>query len=115
VGGTDVVKISKETLAEQAQSGGFRPDMLEKVAHLLALLESINVHPVLKGKFALKGGTALNLFVFYVPRLSVDIDLNFVPRGGAPRLPPAPSSFKRGLVAWSRLPSFGKSTLKQKP
>jgi hypothetical protein len=27
---------------------------------------------------ALKGGTALNLFHFDVPRLSVDIDLNYV-------------------------------------
>jgi predicted nucleotidyltransferase component of viral defense system len=26
----------------------------------------------------LKGGTALNLFVFDVPRLSVDIDLNYI-------------------------------------
>jgi predicted nucleotidyltransferase component of viral defense system len=26
----------------------------------------------------LKGGTALNLFVFDLPRLSVDIDLNYV-------------------------------------
>ena len=32
----------------------------------------------MKGKLALKGGTALNLFVFDVPRLSVDIDLNYV-------------------------------------
>lgn len=31
----------------------------------------------------MKGGTALNLFVFDVPRLSVDIDVNYV--GGADR------------------------------
>ena len=29
--------------------------------------------------FALKGGTALNLFVRDMPRLSVDIDLAYVP------------------------------------
>ncbi|WP_455389460.1 nucleotidyl transferase AbiEii/AbiGii toxin family protein, partial [Petrachloros mirabilis] len=29
-------------------------------------------------RLALKGGTALNLFYFDVPRLSVDIDLNYV-------------------------------------
>ena len=29
--------------------------------------------------FALKGGTAINLFVRDLPRLSVDIDLAFVP------------------------------------
>jgi hypothetical protein len=52
--------------------------VLEKVAHLLGLLEALGSHPFLKGKLALKGGTALNLFVFNVPRLSVDIDLNYV-------------------------------------
>jgi hypothetical protein len=31
--------------------------------------------------FALKGGTAINLFVRDLPRLSVDIDLAFVPIG----------------------------------
>ena len=29
--------------------------------------------------FALKGGTAINLFIRDMPRLSVDIDLTFVP------------------------------------
>lgn len=32
----------------------------------------------MKGRLALKGGTALNLFVFNLPRLSVDIDLNYI-------------------------------------
>lgn len=72
------MKFSKETLSAQAQLSGFRPDMLEKVAHLLSFLESIVGHPVLKGKMGLKGGTALNLFIFDVPRLSVDIDLNYI-------------------------------------
>ena len=30
-------------------------------------------------KFALKGGTAINLFVRDMPRLSVDIDLTYLP------------------------------------
>lgn len=52
--------------------------MLERSVRLLALLDAIRDHPLLEGKLALKGGTALNLFVFNVPRLSVDIDLNYV-------------------------------------
>ena len=52
--------------------------VIEKVVHLLNLLNTLNSHPALKGKLALKGGTALNLFVFDMPRLSVDIDLNYV-------------------------------------
>lgn len=76
--GRSAVIISLEKLTAQAEATGFRPDVLEKVAHLLELLDALNSHPFLKGKLALKGGTALNLFVFDVPRLSVDIDLNYV-------------------------------------
>ena len=72
------MKISPEKLAAEAEATGFRPDVLGKVAHLLGLLEALRSHPFLKGKLVLKGGTALNLFVFDVPRLSVDIDLNYV-------------------------------------
>ena len=45
---------------------------------LLDLLREINKHPVLGRQFALKGGTAINLFWFPLPRLSVDIDLNYI-------------------------------------
>ena len=72
------MRISPERLLEEAQATGFRPDVLEKVAQLLGLLNATRSHPFLRGKLALKGGTALNLFVFDVPRLSVDIDLNYV-------------------------------------
>ena len=72
------MRISPEKLLAEAQATGFRPDVLEKVAHLLGLLDAIRSHPFLRDRLALKGGTALNLFVFDVPRLSVDIDLNYV-------------------------------------
>ena len=75
------MRISPEKLAAEAESTGFRSDVLEKVAHLLGLLDAIQSHPFLKDKLVLKGGTALNLFVFDVPRLSVDIDLNYVGAG----------------------------------
>ena len=72
------MKVSRERLIGESQSTGFRPEVLEKVIHLLNLLEGVNRHPFLKGRLALKGGTALNLFLFDVPRLSVDIDLNYI-------------------------------------
>ena len=72
------MKISLSRLQTEARTTGFRPDVLEKVAHLLSLLNAIESHPFLKGRFALKGGTALNLFFFDIPRLSVDIDLNII-------------------------------------
>lgn len=72
------MKISPEKLAAVAESTGFRLEMIEKAAHLLHLLNALQSHPFIKGKLALKGGTALNLFFFNIPRLSVDIDLNYV-------------------------------------
>lgn len=72
------MRLSAETLRHEAGTTGFRPEMLEKVLHLLNLLEGFRSHPFLKGRLALKGGTALNLFVFELPRLSVDIDLNYI-------------------------------------
>ena len=72
------MRISPERLISEAETTGFRPEILEKVIQLFGLLDNMNSHPFLKNKFVLKGGTALNLFVFDVPRLSVDIDLNYI-------------------------------------
>ena len=72
------MKISRERLLAEAQNTGFRPEILEKVVHLLNLLERFQEHPFLKQRLALKGGTALNLFLLDLPRLSVDIDLNYI-------------------------------------
>ena len=72
------MRVSPERLATEAEATGFQPEVLEKTYNLLGLLDAIDSHPFLRGKLALKGGTALNLFVFDVPRLSVDIDLNYV-------------------------------------
>ncbi|RKY16044.1 MAG: nucleotidyl transferase AbiEii/AbiGii toxin family protein [Planctomycetota bacterium] len=54
---------------------------MEKVARLLGLLDAIATVPLLARHLILKGGTALNLFLLDVPRLSVDIDVNLI---GAP-------------------------------
>jgi predicted nucleotidyltransferase component of viral defense system len=76
--GGSYVRVSREKLISESQTTGFRPEVLEKVFQLLNLLEGFNRHPFLKGRLVLKGGTALNLFLFSVPRLSVDIDLNYI-------------------------------------
>ncbi len=72
------MKISKQELIREAKKTGFRPEIMEKVWHLMAILDGISVHPFLKDRLVLKGGTALNLFFFDLPRLSVDIDLNYI-------------------------------------
>ena len=65
-------------LSREAASTGFSVESLEKVCRLMTLLDALYSHPFLKTRIALKGGTALNLFHFEVPRLSVDIDLDYV-------------------------------------
>ena len=70
--------ISRETLILEANRTGFRAEILEKVIRLIDLLNAFKNNEFLQSRIALKGGTALNLFHFDLPRLSVDIDLNYV-------------------------------------
>jgi predicted nucleotidyltransferase component of viral defense system len=53
----------------------FRDTYRKQVALLMRFLPLIAEESC----FALKGGTAINLFVREMPRLSVDIDLTYVP------------------------------------
>lgn len=70
---------SKEQLMSQARADGYKPEILEKVYRLLEVFQQIMSVPYLKDRLVLKGGTALNLFCFeHLPRLSVDIDLNYI-------------------------------------
>ena len=62
-----------------AAETGFQPDTLEKVLRLSRVLDQVGRHPFLGERLALKGGTALNLFFgAQAPRLSVDLDFNYV-------------------------------------
>jgi len=70
--------LSAQRLQREADATGFRPESLEKVIRLISLLHGIFQDPGLRERLVLKGGTALNLFLFDVPRLSVDIDLNYI-------------------------------------
>lgn len=70
--------LSREQLQRAAAGRGFQLESFEKVHVLVRLLESMRAHPFLGPRLALKGGTALNLFVLDLPRLSVDIDLNYI-------------------------------------
>ena len=70
-------EYDKRKLGKQAQEMGFIRDTLEKVLRLSEILKYINSDPLLSECLALKGGTAINLTVFNLPRLSVDIDLDY--------------------------------------
>lgn len=69
--------LAHDEVRRQAAALGFQTEPLERAARLLELLEALN-HPFLQGRVVLKGGTALNLFVFDLPRLSVNLGLNYV-------------------------------------
>lgn len=53
--------------------------MDKRYAERVALLVSVLPHLDSEPRFALKGGTAINLFEHDLPRLSVDIDLTWLP------------------------------------
>lgn len=73
--------FSREYLEKMSHRTDFPTESLQKQMTLLDLLREISRHHLLRKKFALKGGTAINLFWFPLPRLSVDIDLNYVASG----------------------------------
>lgn len=67
----------KRFFSKCANEVGFIRDTLGKVYRLADILEYINNNHLLKEALTLKGGTAINLTVFNLPRLSVDIDLDY--------------------------------------
>ena len=82
--------------------------MMERIyLETVRLLLEIAPHVFRSGCFAMKGGTALNLFVHDMPRLSVDIDLVYLDhskdRGGA--LAEISRTLRDGAAAESALPT----------
>ena len=71
------MNYTKQYLAQLSLKTNFIKDNLEKVLRLSEILKFLNSDPDIKGKLALKGGTAINLTSVELPRLSVDIDLDF--------------------------------------
>ena len=91
--------ISKKLIEQIAQRTGFKINPIEKVLLLRAILLSLAEHEELTDKWVLKGGTALNLFYLNLPRLSVDIDLNFIGVDEVSQLPKARERFERILIS----------------
>jgi len=68
---------TKKALDKLAKETGFIRDNLEKVFRLYDILKHINDNRLSSNRLALKGGTAINMTIFNMPRLSVDIDFDF--------------------------------------
>lgn len=72
-------QYDKADLGRAAAQSGFVRDTFEKVLRLKDILEYFNTQEYLAKHLLLKGGTAINLTVFNLPRLSIDIDMDYTP------------------------------------
>ena len=72
-------QYNRRELDAKSREYGFNRDTFEKVLRLRTILEFLNTQEYMRKHLLLKGGTAINLTVFNLPRLSVDINLDFVP------------------------------------
>jgi len=71
-------QLTNNELDTFAKQSGFLKNPLEKMFRLLDILSTLRSNPVTKDAFVLKGGTALNLFILDFPRISFDVDLNYI-------------------------------------
>ncbi len=71
-------ELKPNQVRQLAEDTGFNQNPLEKVLRILGVLSKVSAHPGLKDCFVLKGGTGLNFFYYDVPRLSIDVDFNYV-------------------------------------
>lgn len=72
-----MMQFDRISLGRQAKEFGFVRDTFEKVCRLADVLSFMEGDALLSDTLALKGGTAINLTIFDLPRLSVDIDLDY--------------------------------------
>ncbi|MCM1500075.1 MAG: nucleotidyl transferase AbiEii/AbiGii toxin family protein [Clostridium sp.] len=72
-----MMQFDRMELGRQAKELGFVRDTFEKVCRLADILKFFEGDDMLSEYLALKGGTAINLTILDLPRLSVDIDLDF--------------------------------------
>ena len=74
-----MIEYNRVELSKAAKERGFVRDTFEKVLRLKEILRYFNEDKYLREHLVLKGGTAINMTIFNLPRLSVDIDMDFTP------------------------------------
>ncbi len=72
------MEVDRKEIVNTARATGFQPDIIEKAYRLALLLSEIRNHPALSKELVLKGGTAINFIYLPLPRLSIDLDFNFI-------------------------------------
>lgn len=73
-----MVHPTKLELDDLGDETGYQGRTLERMVRLFGVLQAIAEDGFLRDRLALKGGTGLNAFHLDLPRLSVDIDLNYI-------------------------------------
>ena len=69
--------FDKVDLHSLAENNHFSSDGMERIVRLYELMEALSEDKVLANSIALKGGTALNLYIYGgVPRISEDLDFD---------------------------------------
>lgn len=76
-----MIEYNRVELGKEAKKYGVVRDTFEKVLRLKEILKFFNSQEYLAEHLILKGGTAINMVIFNLPRLSVDIDMDFIPNG----------------------------------
>lgn len=72
-----MARLDRQMFEDLSERTGFQVDVLEKVYRLAELLQEI-VEVGIGNQLTLKGGTAVNFLYLDLPRLSVDIDLDYI-------------------------------------
>lgn len=92
------MNFNKRQLQKEADKYHYVRDTYEKVVRLVDILSYIHSESLLFNNLALKGGTAINLTIFNLPRLSVDIDLDFTTNSSRDEMMQARKQIKALLV-----------------
>lgn len=96
----------KAEMGRQAAAYGFQRDVFEKVYRLKKILAFLNKEPILKEHLLLKGGTAINMTIFNLPRLSVDIDLDYIPNDSRENMLRTRSELSRRLQEYMEIEGY---------
>ncbi len=70
--------ISRREIEKLKDETGFDGELLEKIFHLSRIISHLSKKEIIRENLALKGGTSLNFIYLDLPRLSIDLDFNFI-------------------------------------
>ena len=103
-------QFNRNELDVAARRSGFARDTFEKVVRLKEILTWISEQDILKDHLLLKGGTAINLTIFDLPRLSVDIDMDFTPNFEKPDMMAMRKEISNIILAYMESEGYTMST-----